>query len=65
MAKNVASFEEFVKMGTSPLVNKHYSGGRKGEAGHANLNDPKDGTEKGNGKADHTEEVKGENLGPK
>lgn len=61
MAKNVASFEEFVKMGTGPLVNKHYSGEKKGENGYADLNDPKDSTEKG-GKVDHTEEVKADDL---
>ena len=60
MAKNVASFEEFVKMGTSPLVNKHYSGSTtKAE----DLSDPKDDTEKGNGKVDHTVEVKADDLG--
>ncbi len=60
MAKNVASFEEFVKMGTSPLVNKHYSGSTiKAD----DLSDPKDSTEKGNGKVDHTEEVKADDLG--
>jgi hypothetical protein len=64
MAKNVATFEEFIKMGTSPLVDKHYSGEKDGKAGHANLHeqDPKNPGEKGNGKADHTEAVKADDL---
>jgi len=60
MAKAVASFEEFCKMGTSPLVKKHYSGAStKAE----DLSDPKDSEEKGNGKVEHTEAVKADDLG--
>lgn len=62
MKKNVASFEEFCKMGVSDIVKDHYSGAEKGEKGHATLEDAKDDEVKGNGDAEHTEEVKAENL---
>jgi hypothetical protein len=60
MSKNIATFEEFCKMGTSPLVKKHYSGSTtKAE----DLSDAKDAVEKGNGKTEHTEEIKADDLG--
>ncbi len=60
MGKNLATFEEFCKNGVSPLVKKHYSGSTtKAE----DLSDPKDSTEKGNGKTEHTEALKTEDLG--
>ena len=60
MGKNIASFEEFCKTGVSALVKKHYSGSTtKAE----NLSDPKDSEEKGNGKAEHTEALKADDLG--
>ena len=60
MGKNIATFEEFCKTGVSLLVKKHYSGSTtKAE----DLSDPKDSTEKGNGKAEHTEKVKAADLG--
>ena len=60
MGKNIATFEEFCKNGVSPLVKNHYSGSTtKAE----DLSDPKDSTEKGNGKAEHTEKVKAADLG--
>jgi hypothetical protein len=44
MSKNIATFEEFCKMGVSPLVKKHYSGATtKAE----DLSDPKDAFKKG------------------
>jgi hypothetical protein len=59
MAKQIASFEEFCKMGTHPFVKQHYSGASdKAE----NLADPKDAIVKGKGDAEHTEEVKADDL---
>ena len=59
MSKTVASFEEFCKMGVSPLVKKHYSGASdKAET----LDNPKDSIVKGKGDAEHTEEVKADDL---
>lgn len=58
--KNIASFEEFCKMGVSTIVKKHYSGSSdKAE----DLSDPKDSVKKGTGKVDHTEKVKADDLG--
>jgi hypothetical protein len=60
MSKNIVTFEEFCKMGTSPLVKKHYSGSTtKAE----DLSDAKDAVEKGDGKTEHTEEIKADDLG--
>lgn len=60
MAK-FASFEEFCKMGTHPIVKAHYSGEQKGEKGFEALDDPKDQTEKGGG-VEHTEKAAGADL---
>jgi len=57
--KNLASFEEFCKMGVSPLVKKHYSGATdKAE----DLSDPKDSEVKGKGDTEHTEKAKSDDL---
>ena len=59
MSKQIASFEEFCKMGTHELVKKHYSGSTTKTE---DLSDPKDAVEKGKGDADHTEKVDADDL---
>ena len=68
MKRHVSTFAEFLKndaskaeKGSHELVNQHYSGEKKGDAGFEDLSDPKDSEEKG-GKVEHTEEVKADDL---
>ena len=65
--KGILSFADFCKQtppnkevkGEHELVKQHYDeGGVKTE----DLSDPKDSTEKGNGSAEHTEEIKADDL---
>lgn len=57
--KTVVSFEEFCKKGTHEIVKQHYSGSTTKTE---DLSDPKDSVENGNGKAEHTEEIKADDL---
>lgn len=61
MSKNVASFEEFCKMGTSEIVKAHYSDVKVGDDNHETVK-AENAIVKGNGNAEHTEEVKAEDL---
>lgn len=63
------SYEEFAKSGASKVekgthevVDAHYSGEEKGDAGVATIETRKDNEIKGDGKAEHTEEVKAADL---
>ena len=61
MKKNIASFEEFCKTGVSDIVKDNYSGPETGKKGHETVT-ADNNTVKGNGDAEHTEEIKAEDL---
>jgi DNA phosphorothioation-dependent restriction protein DptG len=61
--KNIKTYEEFTKMGTSDLVKAHYSGEAKGEDGYDTIETQKEAVVSGKGDADHTETVDADNLG--